>query len=78
MLLAGVQQAPGFLVVDFPRRPALVADLLFYVVPVLLPRLPTRLARHTRRCALAISETWPRAKAFLTCWQQFCVLPALT
>lgn len=36
MLLAGAQRAPIFLiVVDFPGRSARVADLLFYVVPVL-------------------------------------------
>ncbi len=38
--------------------------------------LPARLARHARRRTLAISETWPWAQAFLTCWQRLCTLPA--
>jgi hypothetical protein len=39
--------------------------------------LPARLARHARQRTLAISETWPWAEAFLTCWQRLCALPAL-
>jgi hypothetical protein len=38
--------------------------------------LPARLARHARRRTLAISPDWPWAKAFLTCWQRLCALPA--
>lgn len=38
--------------------------------------LPARLARHARQRTLAISETWPWAQAFLTCWQRLSALPA--
>ena len=38
--------------------------------------LPARLARHARQRTLAISETWPWAWTFLTCWQRLCALPA--
>jgi len=40
--------------------------------------LPARLARHARQRTLAISETWPWAEAFLTCWHRLCALPAPT
>jgi hypothetical protein len=40
--------------------------------------LPARLARHARQRTLAISETWPWARAFLDCWHRLCALPALT
>ena len=40
--------------------------------------LPAKLARHARQHVLSLSGTWPRAGAFLTCWQRLCALPALT
>jgi Transposase DDE domain group 1 len=38
--------------------------------------LPARLARHARERILKISPDWPWTKAFLTCWQRLCTLPA--
>jgi hypothetical protein len=38
--------------------------------------LPAKLAAHARQRTLAISPDWPWAKAFLTCWQRLCALPA--
>jgi Transposase DDE domain group 1 len=38
--------------------------------------LPVKLARHARQRVLSLSETWPWADAFLTCWQRLCALPA--
>jgi hypothetical protein len=38
--------------------------------------IPTRLACHARKRVLKISWDWPRANAFLTCWQRLCALPA--
>lgn len=38
--------------------------------------LPAKLARHARQRVLSLSETWPWADAFLTCWQRLCGLPA--
>ena len=40
--------------------------------------LPAKLARHARQRVLSLSEAWPWADAFLTCWQRLCTLPALT
>ena len=37
---------------------------------------PARLVRHARARVLKISRTWPWKKAFLTCWQRLCALPA--
>ena len=41
-----------------------------------LLNLPPRLVRHARARVLKISRTWPWKKAFLTCWQRLCALPA--
>jgi hypothetical protein len=38
--------------------------------------LPAKLARHARQRVLSLSQTWPWAQAFLTCWQRLCALPA--
>ena len=38
--------------------------------------IPARLARHARQRILKISPRWPWKKAFPTCWQRLCVLPA--
>jgi Transposase DDE domain group 1 len=38
--------------------------------------IPARLAHHARQRTLAISRDWPWKKAFLTCWQRLCTLPA--
>ena len=38
--------------------------------------LPAKLARHARQRVLSLSQTWPWADAFLTCWQRLCGLPA--
>jgi hypothetical protein len=38
--------------------------------------IPARLAHHARQRILKISPGWPWKKAFLTCWQRLCVLPA--
>ena len=38
--------------------------------------IPARLTRHARQRTLAISPDWPWKKAFLTCWQRLCALPA--
>jgi hypothetical protein len=38
--------------------------------------LPAEPAAHARQKTLAISPGWPRAEAFLTCWQRPCARPA--
>jgi hypothetical protein len=38
--------------------------------------IPARLAYHARQRILKISPDWPWKRAFLTCWQRLCALPA--
>jgi hypothetical protein len=38
--------------------------------------IPARLAHHARQRVLKISPDWPWKRAFLTCWQRLCGLPA--
>jgi hypothetical protein len=38
--------------------------------------IPAKLTHHARRKWLRVPDTWPWAKAFLTCWQRLTSLPA--